>query len=1197
MTARLLKEAPSAYRTQVNDLLLAALARAVSRWSGIEDVVVELEGHGREDIFAGAEISRTVGWFTTAFPVRLPGGSGDDASLIKSVKEELRAIPARGLGYGVLRYLGTEEQRHALAALSEPRIVFNYLGQFDSSVGEGTPFKVAPESAGPARSDSAPLGRWLSINGQVREGQLRLSFSYGRRRYRRTTIERLAEHYAAALRELVDHCTGGARGMTPSDFELSGLSQADLDALGATIDCREIEDIYPLSPMQQGMLFHALRDGESGNYVNQVGLEVRGLDRRQVARGLARGERAPRGAANRLCLARTVRCGAAGGLSPCDAAIRGRRLARAGGRAWIAANSRRRWRCASQAERAKGFDLSQAPLQRVRLIRLDESRHWLIWTHHHILLDGWSSARLVAEILQHERGNRLPAVQGRYRDYIGWLQRQDRDASASFWRSALAELDEPGFLADTLGGPAANGASGHGSLDLLLTADLTAKLQAFAKRERVTLNTLLQGAWAQLLRRHTGQRVVCFGATVSGRPAEISGSEDMVGLFINTLPVVDQAKPQTDVGAWLRDLQERNIDLRDHGWMPLYEIQRLAGRSGRPLFDNILVFENYPIDQALRGENESGRRFGRVEQVSITNYALTVAVFAKTDGINLGFRYDRSRFDEDQIRYLQACLSRLLAEIVADASRPLGELSGLDADETRKVLGWSGGFARTSHFGSSIVARIEARAAASPSAIALVFGEQQVSYGDLNARANRLARKLQEHGIGRDQLVGLALERSVELIVGVLAVLKAGGAYLPLDPDYPPDRLLHMLRDSGATLVLTQSRLLERLAPVIAGAAVEAWTIEGEGEAQTEERARNLDVALHPDSLAYVMYTSGSTGMPKGVACSHGALAARLGWMQAEYRLDAGETLLQKTPFSFDVSVWEILWPLAVGARLAIAAPGAHREPRLLVDAIVAHDVTTLHFVPQMLEHFVAEPQAERCVTLKRLFAGGEALSAELKARVLAAFRNVRFDNRYGPTEALINATFWNCREDGAARVPIGRPIPGTVIRILDTDLNMVPAGVTGELFIGGAGLARGYWRREGLTAERFIPDPFGGPGERLYRSGDLARWRADGAIEYVGRSDHQIKIRGFRIELGEIEARLLEQPGVRSAVVVAREVGAGRQLIGYVAGAAELEELAVADGAVGRSARLYGAVADRGAGAAAAGAERQGRSPGAPGA
>ncbi|UPJ46488.1 non-ribosomal peptide synthase/polyketide synthase [Bradyrhizobium sp. 200] len=1160
LTTRLLKEAPSAYRTQVNDLLLAALSRAVSGWSGIDDVLVELEGHGREDVFAGAEISRTVGWFTTAFPVRLPGGSSDNAALIKAVKEELRAIPTRGLGYGALRYLGTEEQRRALFALPEPRIVFNYLGQFDASLGEGASFKLAPESAGATRSASAPLGRWLSINGQVSDGLLRLSFSFGRRRYRRATVERLAEHYAAALRELVDHCTGGARGITPSDVDLSRLSQADLDILCTTIDCREIEDIYPLSPMQQGMLFHALRDGESGNYVNQVGLEVRGLDPGRLR--TAWQEVSARHAVLRTGFAWRELSGSAQQVVyrhvtlpfvEEDWSEQAAGMDRGELEAALAQ--------AAQAERAQGFNLSHAPLQRVRLIRLGEGRHWLIWIHHHILLDGWSSARLIAEILQRERGGRLPAVHGRYRDYIGWLQGQDREASTTFWRTALAELDEPTFLAGALGGTSSTGASGHGSLDLLLTSDLTARLLAFARRERVTLNTLLQGAWAQLLRRHTGQRVVCFGATVSGRPAEIAGSEEMVGLFINTLPVVDQANPQAEIGAWLRDLQERNIDLRDHGWMPLYEIQRLAGRSGRPLFDSILVFENYPIDQALRGENESGTRFGRVEQVSITNYALTVAVFAKPDGINLGFRYDRGRFDEAQIEYLQACLSRLLAQIVTDAAAPLGALTGLDVDETRQVLRWSGGapeLEKIPDFGGGIVAQIEAQAVGSPSSIALVFGDQQVSYGDLNARANRLARQLRDRGIGHDQLVGVALERSVELIAGVLAVLKVGAGYLPLDPDYPPGRLLHMLRDSGAGLVLTQGHLLERLAPVIAEAAVEAWTIDVETEAEAGVPACNLDIALDPGSLAYVIYTSGSTGMPKGVACSHGALAARLGWMQAEYRLDAGETLLQKTPFSFDVSVWEILWPLAVGARLAIAAPGAHREPRLLIDAVVTHDVTTLHFVPPMLEHFIAEPEAKRCVTLKRLFAGGEALSSELKARVLAAFPSVRFDNRYGPTEALINATFWNCRDDGAARVPIGRPIPGTAIRILDADLNMVPAGVTGELFIGGVGLARGYWQRQGLTAERFIPDPFGGPGERLYRTGDLARWRSDGAVEYVGRSDHQIKIRGFRIELGEIESRLLEQPGVRSAVVVAREVGAGRQLVGYVSGATELDGTAL---------------------------------------
>ena len=1154
LTTRLLKEAPTAYRTQVNDLLLAALARAVSRWSGIEDAVVELEGHGREDVFDGADVSRTIGWFTTAFPVRLPGGSQDDASLIKSLKEELRAVPNRGLGYGVLRHLGTEAQRSALVACPEPRIVFNYLGQFDSSMGESAPFRLAPESSGPMRSDSSPLGHWLSINGQVGEGQLRLSFSYGRRRYRRATIERFAEHYAAALRELVDHCTGGARGVTPSDFALSDLNQADLDALVETTDCREIEDIYPLSPMQQGMLFHALRDGESGNYINQIGLEVRGLDADRLR--AAWHEVSARHAVLRTGFSWRELSGAAQQVVyrrvhlPFDEDDWRAQAAAMDDEGLRAALAR-----VSQAERAGAFDLSQAPLQRVRLVRLDQARHWLIWTHHHILLDGWSAARLMAEILQHERGERLPAVTGRYRDYIEWLQKQNRGASAAFWCTALAELEEPSFLADALGGPATKGAFGNGSLDLLLTAELTAGLQAFARRERVTLNTLVQGAWAQLLRRHTGQRAVCFGATVSGRSAEISGAEEMVGLFINTLPVVDEASPQTEVGVWLRDLQASNAELRDHGWMPLYEIQRLAGRSGRALFDNILVFENYPIDQALRGENESGRRFGRVEQVSITNYALTAAVFAKSDGINLGFRYDRGRFDDDQIRYLQASLSRLLERIVEDASRPLGAIDGLDADEIQKVLGWSGSIERVPQFSDSIVAQIEGRAAASPSSIALVFGDQQINYGELNARANRLAWRLRDHGIGRDRLVGLALERSVELIVSALAVLKAGGAYLPLDPDYPSDRLLHMLRDSGAALLLTQERLLPHLAPVIAEAGTEVWTIGREDEGRIEEPAGNPDPVLHPDSLVYVMYTSGSTGVPKGVACSHRALAARLGWMQAEYCLDASETLLHKTPFSFDVSVWEILWPLATGARLVIAAPGAHREPQLLVDSVIAHDVTTLHFVPQMLEHFVSEPGAIRCISLKRLFAGGEALSHELMMRVLGAFPNVRFDNRYGPTEALINATYWTCCDEGSARVPIGRPIPGVTIRVLDTDLNLVPEGVAGELFIGGAGLARGYWRRGKLTAERFVPDPFGKTGERLYRSGDLARWRADGAIDYVGRADHQIKIRGFRIELGEIETRLLEQAGVRSAVVVAREVGAGRQLVGYVSGSGALEE------------------------------------------
>ncbi|MGJ5093276.1 non-ribosomal peptide synthase/polyketide synthase [Bradyrhizobium oligotrophicum] len=1159
VTGQLLKQAPAAYRTQVNDLLLAALARAVSRWCGLGECLVELEGHGREDLFEGIDLSRTVGWFTTAFPVRLSAGASDDATLIRSIKEELRAIPARGLGYGVLRYCGSSEQRAALADGAEPRIVFNYLGQFGA--GSDLAFALAPEGAGPSRSASAPLGRWLSINGQVLDGRLKLTFSFGRRRYRRATIERLAACYSAALRELVAHCTGDAHGLTPSDVPLSRLGQPELDLLGATRDWRDVEDIYPLSPMQQGMLFHALRDGDSGNYVSQIAVDVEGADAARLR--AAWQAMTARHAVLRTAFVWRELSGAPQQVVHRQVPVpfveedwrdRADSMDRATRDAALAEVAAAEWRA--------GFDLSRPPLQRVRLIDLGGGVCRLIWTHHHILLDGWSAARLIGEIMQHVGGASLGAPRGRYRDYIAWLQRQDREASIAFWSRSLSTLGEPSLLADALGGPAAP-AEGHASIDLVIDAAKTERLQLVARRERVTLNTLLQGAWGQLLRRLTGQDVVCFGATISGRPPEIAGVEETVGLFINTVPVLEDARPQTLVGDWLRSLQDRNVNLREHGWMPLHEIQRLAGRAGRPLFDSIFVFENYPIDAALRDQAGEGPRASRAEQISITNYALTVAVFATDSGIRLGFRYDRSRFDRPQIERMQAAFACLLGRITDDSSRPVAELHGLDADALQRVLRWSSGpAAPTAKDGFvDVVTQIEQQVARSPAAVALISDQEGISYAELNARANRLARQIRQAGVALDAPVALAFERSADLVVAVLAVLKAGAGYLPLDPDYPSQRLAAMLGDSGARLVLTQPQLHDRLMEITAGAGAELIAVDDSRASHgIDAGSSDLRSPIHAESLAYVIYTSGSTGMPKGVACTRGALAARLAWMQREYGLDPGETLLQKTPFSFDVAVWEILWPLTVGARLAIAAPGAHREPKRLINAVIAHGVTTLHFVPQMLAQFVAEPEARRCVSLKRLFSGGEALPVQLRDQVYAVFPAIRFDNRYGPTEALINASFWSCREASGPRVPIGVPIPGTILRILDADLNPVAEGTTGELHIGGDGLARGYLGRAALTAERFIPDPFGPPGARLYRSGDLARWRSDGAIDYVGRTDHQVKVRGFRIELGEIEARLRQQQSVTAAVVIAREFGAGRQLIGYVCGDGTLDGVVLRD-------------------------------------
>ncbi|WP_315833219.1 non-ribosomal peptide synthetase [Bradyrhizobium prioriisuperbiae] len=1142
LTSRLLKDTPSAYRTQVNDLLLAALARSLRQWAGLDELPIELEGHGREDVFAGAEIARTVGWFTTAFPVKLSGGALDDAELIKTVKEELRSIPGRGLGYGVLRYLGSDEQRAALAAIDDPRIVFNYLGQLDAGVGEGSPFAMARESAGPMRSASAPLGRWLSINGQVRDGQLRLSFGYGRKRYRRATIERLAEAYATALRQLVDHCTGGVAGVTPSDVALSELTQSELDAL--QLDWRNVEDIYPLSPMQQGLLFHALRDAESGVYVNQVAVEVRGLDP-------ARLRVAWQAVSARHAVLRTgfVWQGLSGAAQQVvyrqvevpfaeeDWRERAVGLDRAALDATLAN--------ASQAERALGFDLSHPPMQRVRMIRLTDDSHWLIWTHHHILLDGWSSARLIAEVLQHEGGGALPAVQGHYRDYIGWLRQRDPDASATFWRHSLARLDEPSFLADALGAPAGDQNTGHGSLPLSLDAELTDRLQSFARRERVTLNTLVQGAWAQLLRRYTGQNTISFGATVSGRPADLAGSEEMIGLFINTLPVVDDANPQTRVGDWLRGLQEQNLALREHGWTPLYEIQRLAGRPGRPLFDSILVFENYPVDQALRDKSQRVS-VGDSKIVETSNYPLFVMV-ALGDRLRLVFNYQLQHFDKTQIERLQSALIRLLDQLSRDAEQPLGVIAAQDSSDRTLLSAANATTEFRPH--ASLVAQIEAQAALHLDAVALVFGDDRISYGELNARANRLARRLQAHGIGPDRLVGLALGRNPSMMVALLAVLKAGGAYLPLDPDYPAERLAHMLRDSGATLVLTQRSLADLMAPVLAGAEVEAWMLDEQQSSEID--SGNLSLPIHPESLAYVIYTSGSTGLPKGVMVRHDAVTNFVATMAGQPGIDARDGVLGLTSLSFDIAVLELWLPLAVGARIVLVDRATAHDPARL-KAIAADEAVTVIQATPSTWRMLTDHEGTSLPSTCRVLCGGEALAPDLARRLVAQAGEVW--NVYGPTET----TVWSARhllDPRDDRPRLGGPIGNTTLHILDGDLNAAPVGVAGELYIGGEGLARGYWRRGALTAERFIPDPFATkPGERLYRTGDLARWCADGVMEYVGRADHQVKIRGFRIELGEIETRLRAQPGVRDAVVIAREAGAGRQLVGYVVGEDDLD-------------------------------------------
>ncbi|EMN5286325.1 TPA: non-ribosomal peptide synthase/polyketide synthase [Pseudomonas aeruginosa] len=1130
-TRQLLQEAPAAYRTQVNDLLLTALARSTCRWSGDASVLVQLEGHGREDLGEAIDLSRTVGWFTSLFPLRLTPAA-DLGESLKAIKEQLRGVPDKGVGYGLLRYLAGEEAAARLAALPQPRITFNYLGRFDRQFDGAALLVPATESAGAAQDPCAPLANWLSIEGQVYGGELSLHWSFSREMFAEATVQRLVDDYARELHALIEHCCQeGNVGATPSDFPLATLRQEQLDRLPLA----RIEDIYPLSPMQHGMLFHSLYEQVSGDYLNQLRVDVHGLDP-------ARFRAAWQAALDSHDILRAGFLWQGDLEQPLQVIHKHLELP-------FAEHDWRGREALAEAldelaasERRRGFELEQAPLLRLVLVRMDEERYHLVYTHHHILLDGWSSAQLLGEVLARYTGEQAERTGGRYRDYIAWLQAQDKRVSEAFWKEQLAELLEPTRLAQAVA--AEREQVGSGQFQRSLPPARTARLKTFAQRHAVTLNTLVQAAWSLLLQRYTGQDTVVFGATVAGRPAELAGIERQIGLFINTLPVVATPQPGMRLTDWLQEVQARSLALREQEHTPLFEIQRWAG-LGEALFDSLLVFENYPVAEALEKGSPGGVRFGPVSNHEQTNYPLTVAL-GVGDSLTLQYSYDRQAFSDAAVEQLDRHLLNLLEGFVDNAERTLVELSLLDAEERALIDSlWN---RSESGFPASplIHQRVAERARLAPDAPAVLFDDQVLSFAELDSRANRLAHALIARGVGPEVRVAIAMQRSAEIMIAFLAVLKSGGAYVPLDIEYPRERLLYMMQDSRAHLLLTQNHLLDRL-PIPDGLSCLCLDREQEWAGFP---AHDPEVALHGDNLAYVIYTSGSTGMPKGVAVSHGPLAAHIVATGERYEMTPADCELHFMSFAFDGSHEGWMHPLINGARVLIRDDSLWL-PEQTYAQMHRHGVTVAVFPPVYLQQLAEHAERDGNPPAARVYCfGGDAVAQASYDLAWRALRPQYLFNGYGPTETVVTPLLWKARPDdpcGAAYMPIGTLLGNRSGYILDAQLNLLPVGVAGELYLGGEGVARGYLERPALTAERFVPDPFGAPGSRLYRSGDLTRGRADGVVDYLGRVDHQVKIRGFRIELGEIEARLREQAAVREAVVVAQAGASGQQLVGYV--------------------------------------------------
>ena len=1137
-TRQLLQQAPTAYRTQVNDLLLTALARVIARWSGRDDVLVQLEGHGREELFEQIDLTRTVGWFTSLYSVSL-NAHGETGAAIKHIKEQLRSIPNKGLGFGALRYLGDDATQAAMAALPTPRITFNYLGQFDASFDDEQALLVpAKETAGAEQSADAPLGNWLSINGQVFGGELKLGWTFSREMFDEATVQHLADQLGDELQALIAHCLDAqAGGFTPSDFPLATINQAQLDAL--PLLAADVQDLYPLAPMQQGMLFHSLYEQtQQGAYVNQMCVDVENLDPERF-------RKAWQTVVERHDILRSAFLWQGTLEQPLQVVFKRVELP------FQVLDWRERVApeqallALAESDRMAGFDLGKAPLLRLTLVRTAEQRHHLIYTSHHILMDGWSSSQLIGEVLQQYAGQPAPAHTGRYRDYIGWLQRQDVAADQAFWAAQTADLAAPTLLTEALQSAATS--SGFADYYLRLDAAQTRALGDAARQSKVTLNTLVQAAWLLTLQRFTGQRTLAFGATVAGRPAEIAGIEQQIGLFINTLPVIVSATPEQALSTWLVDLQSRNLALREHEHTPLADIQRWAGQGGEALFDNLLVFENYPVAEALQQGAPQGLRFGEVRSREQGNYPLTLAV-SLGESLSVHFHYQREHLDAEAIEQVSACFARVLQQLSVVAGETLlGSLQGASpAEQQHAVRAWNPQ-PQSFKVEQCLHTLIEAQAQRAPEAVALSFGNEHVSYGELNQRANRLAHRLIEQGVGPDVLVGLAAERSVEMLVGLLAILKAGGAYVPLDPVYPQDRLAYMIQDSGLRLLLAQPHVVDQL-PDLSG--VETLLL---GANLSSFSADNPVTSVGPDNLAYVIYTSGSTGQPKGALLPHSNVVRLFSATQQWFDFDERDVWSLFHSYAFDFSVWEIFGALLHGGRLLIVPHETSRSPEDFHTLLYREGVTVLNQTPSAFKQLMQVAVASDATpSLRYVVFGGEALDVSSLRPWFERFGDQapQLINMYGITETTVHVTWRPVSladlQAGAAS-PIGAPIPDLSWYLLDADLNPVPRGCVGELYVGQAGLARGYLNRAGLTATRFVPSPFDEQGGRLYRTGDLARYCVDGSIEYIGRIDHQVKIRGFRIELGEIDARLNELEVVREGLVRVHEAASGAQLVAYV--------------------------------------------------
>jgi len=1172
-TSALATALPQRLRCGVQEILLAGLSSALRQWSGQDSLLLSLESHGRHGAEGQLDVTRTVGWFTSIFPVILSLEEVTSTlDTLRAVKEQMKEVPQGGSSFGRLRYACDDENvRRSLSSLPRSEIVFNYLGKFDSLFSGEGPLIPIQGSAGPNRHLRNHRHFLLEVNSWVADGRLEIALNYNRKAHRQETAEALLEGIRGAFAELAEVGATTDR-VTLGDFSDCGLTVEDLQRLvGKAGGMTEVEDIYPLSPSQEGMLLYLLLNGDPdqppvGNelpFFNQLHCELRGaLDRDSLRDSwqkamnqhpALRSEIHWREVAHPIQLVRR------------NVAIAWRDLD---------------WRTMSleeqatlfhgflEEERRRSFQLSRAPLIRLTLIRLTEDHCRFVLGYHHLILDGWSVSLLLKEAF----GRYETAASGEewmsqptpsYRDFVSWVRQKDFGVARAFWQKALADFEGPTVLPTERAEGAAR-LSPHRSRRSLGEA-ATERLLQMARSCRVTPNTCLQGAWALVLHEQCGTEEITFGSVVSGRS---TGYASTLGLFINALPVRSRVSPDEPAQDWLRRLQHEQVEQRRFECCSLEQIQSWAGiRRDTRLFHSLLVFENYPVEASLL-KGRAGLRVTSLEAEESTNYPVALFVFPG-DQIRLELDFDAARVDEFTASSLLRRLEEILVRLANGPDQPLASILGPSPEEKQVLLEtWNRSQPLAAEEGA-VHRLFEAQVAQDPAAAAILApaflmqsgslsgptSMRTWSYGKLNRRANQLAHELVARGIRPGDRVALHLNRSPEMIASLLGVLKCGATYVPLDLGWPLERCRFVLEQVQARqLLMSGSEGLED-----SEWPVPVFDLDRESEYLTRRSVENPDVAVDPESLAYIIFTSGSKGAPKGVMVPNRGLADHTRAAARGFRLGSRDRILQFASLAFDASAEEIYPALTRGAALVLRDEVMLSSATSFWEACDRWGVTFVDLPTSYWHQLVEDAAAPEALpqTLRQVVIGGEAARQSSLGTWFHRYSDrVRLLNTYGPTETTVVVTRGELTPPvhGPGKTPlavsIGRPLGHAQVFVLDRQLRPQAVGVPGELLVAGSGLARGYLDRPSLTAQAFIPHPFSSrPGARLYRTGDLVRWLPDGDLEYLKRLDRQIKVRGYRVEPGEIERALEVLPEVDEAVVMLLGEGKEPVLAAFVAG------------------------------------------------